>query len=104
MVVNSGLSVNYSSDRFYKTGNPMDLLYNCETQEAMKLLFMSTEQSLHVLNSSKFFGLNKPGMSLGRRSITMVLGMDWKSTASVLVLECLIRMVSILFLKARSGF
>ena len=67
MVLNSGWSLSYSSDRFYKTRDLMDLLYDCEMKEGKKFDFMQTEELLYVLNCAEYFGLNKTGYVFSKR-------------------------------------
>ena len=45
--------VKFDSDMYYRTGNRMELCYDCTTGEDVKLRFLPTEKGLHVLDCEK---------------------------------------------------
>ena len=78
MAACSKWNINYSTDRFHKTGNPKDLSYHCTTQEGIKCLFVPNPQGLHVLDASDNFLLviQIPDMFLEKEYLITVLTME----------------------------
>ena len=62
MVIHSGWSVNYSTDKFLKTNRIKDLAYECTTNEGVKVCFRPTKQGLYIMDCSKYFeaGVTQP--------------------------------------------
>jgi hypothetical protein len=55
MVVNSGWSVNYSTDEYRKTLLHKNLSYRCITSEGIRVEFIPTKQGLYVMDCSQYF-------------------------------------------------
>ena len=65
--------VSFDSDLYYRTGNPLDLCFNCTTSEGIKLQFSPTEKGLHVLDCTGYFGLDRPNWVFGNKDDANVI-------------------------------
>ena len=65
MITLSKWRVKFDSDLYYRTGNKLDLCYNCITGENVKVKFTPTDKGLHVLDCSDYFGLERPNTVFG---------------------------------------
>ena len=66
MIKKSGWDIDFSSRGWRTTNNAHDLAYRCETAEGVKVEFLPTEQGLHVMNCSEYFGVGKSGYIFGK--------------------------------------
>ena len=58
--------VKFDSAMYYRTGNRMDLCYHCTTGEGVEVEFTPTAKGLHVLDCTKFYGLDRPNRVFGQ--------------------------------------
>ena len=59
--------IHYTTYKFKKSGDDRDLVYKCRTSEGVEVKFERTEDNLHVMDCSKYFGIGKSGMCLERK-------------------------------------
>ena len=76
MVTRSGWSVNYSSDRYQRTNNPLDPCYQCTTKEGVEVLFAPTRQGLHVLDCKEMFDKDPNATVFGSSAIDNSFGTE----------------------------
>ena len=56
LIVDSKWKMNYSTDRYYQTGDVNNLSYQCTTSKGVKVDFKPTPEGLHMMCCSKYFG------------------------------------------------
>ena len=65
LIMGSGWDIDFSTRGYRRTNDVRDLAYKCETSEGVKVEFIPTQQGLHIMNCSDYFGLDKSGCVFG---------------------------------------